>query len=60
MIAEIVGFTGELDYDHSKPDGTLSKLMDSSRINQLGWSPNTSLRDGIKKSYQYFLTEINE
>ncbi len=60
MIAEIVGFTGELYYDHSKPDGTLSKLMDSSRINQLGWSPHTSLRDGIKKSYQYFLTEINE
>ena len=47
LIKEIVGYSGELDFDHTKPDGTPRKLMDSSRANSLGWSASILLRDGI-------------
>lgn len=55
MISEIVGFKGEIVYDNSKPDGTPRKLLDVSRINELGWKAKTELRDGIKKTYEWFL-----
>ncbi len=51
-IKEIVGFEGELKFDTSKPDGTPRKLMDSGRINELGWNPNIGLSEGIKGIYQ--------
>lgn len=56
LVADVVGFQGELVFDTSKPDGTPRKLLDSSRINQLGWHPHTSLREGIRLSYQDFMT----
>jgi GDP-L-fucose synthase len=52
LIKEVVGFTGELKFDTSKPDGTPRKLMDSSKINQLGWKSSISLRQGIEQVYQ--------
>jgi nucleoside-diphosphate-sugar epimerase len=52
--AEVVGYTGEISYDSSKPDGTMRKLMDSTRLNQLGWRPSTILRHGLVKAYQNF------
>ena len=55
VIKAITGYQGNVKYDSSKPDGTPRKLMDVTRINNLGWRHKTSLEDGIKKSYQWFL-----
>lgn len=54
LIKRIIGFDGEIIYDSSKPDGTPRKLLDVSRINSLGWKAQTSLEEGIKKTYQFF------
>ena len=51
LVAEIVGFRGELVFDASKPDGTLRKVMDVSKIKNLGWKPEVSLREGIARAY---------
>lgn len=59
MIKKIVGFEGKLVFDKSKPDGTMRKLMDVSRINNLGWKAETSLEEGIKIVYNDFLTGGN-
>jgi GDP-L-fucose synthase len=56
-ICEIVGFTGDLSFDISKPDGTPRKLMDSSRIHALGWKPAIALRDGIRMTYEWYLKQ---
>jgi GDP-L-fucose synthase len=55
LVAEVVGFKGNLVFDTSKPDGTMRKVMDVSRINGLGWRRTTSLREGITLSYQDML-----
>lgn len=55
IIKNIVGFEGEIKYDSSKPDGTPRKLLDVSRIHNLGWKHKTSLEEGIKKTYEWFL-----
>jgi GDP-L-fucose synthase len=55
MIQEIVGFEGDIRFDTTKPDGTPQKLLDISRIRKLGWKPETSLREGIKKTYTWCL-----
>jgi len=54
-VKDVVGFDGELRWDTSKPDGTPRKLMDVSRIHNLGWKHKTELRDGLEKTYQDFL-----
>lgn len=54
MIAEIVGFNGQIVWDTSKPDGTPKRLMESSRLFNLGWRPKISLRDGLTKSVAWF------
>lgn len=59
IIAEVMGFEGDFVYDSSKPDGTARKLLDVSRINQLGWKAQTSLRDGIIKTVEYFRSADN-
>jgi GDP-L-fucose synthase len=55
LICEIIGFKGEIINDITKPDGTPRKLLDISRIKNLGWERKTSLRDGIEKTYKWFL-----
>ena len=55
VVRDGVGFEGEVLYDASKPDGTPRKLVDTSKINGLGWQARTSLRDGIKNTYRWFL-----
>jgi GDP-L-fucose synthase len=55
-IVKIVGFTGELRFDASKPDGTPRKLLDVSKLAALGWVAKTSISDGISKAYDDFLT----
>ena len=54
-IQKIIGFKGEIDFDVNRPNGTPRKIIDSTTINQLGWSPKVSLTDGIKMTYQDFL-----
>jgi GDP-L-fucose synthase len=58
LIAKVVGFQGSLAFDTSKPDGTMRKVMDVSRINKLGWQRRMQLRDGIVLSYQDMLIKI--
>jgi GDP-L-fucose synthase len=55
LIADVVGFRGELRFDTSKPDGTPRKLLDVSRVMALGWRPTTPLRQGIEATYAWFL-----
>lgn len=54
MIKETVGYKGKLVYDRTKPDGTMLKLMDVSKINALGWKAKTELREGLKIAYEDF------
>lgn len=54
-ISALVGFTGEILWDRTKPDGTLRKLLDISRLKNLGWSPRISFDEGLKLAYQAFL-----
>jgi len=55
-IMDVVGFRGTIRFDASKPDGTPRKLLDTTRINRLGWCPSVSLRDGVALSYEDFLS----
>ncbi|MFA6901904.1 MAG: GDP-L-fucose synthase [Gallionellaceae bacterium] len=57
MVAEIVGYNGKLTFDSSKPDGTMRKLMDVSRMKHLGWVASTSLRKGMLTAYLSYLEE---
>ena len=54
-IAEVVGYPGNIGFDRTKPDGTPRKLMDSSRLNSLGWQAQVNLKDGLTKAYQDYL-----
>ncbi len=54
LISQVVGFNGKVEFDTSKPDGTPRKLLDVSRLKNLGWKYKTSLKDGIKISYNDF------
>ena len=56
-IAQVVGYTGEVTFDTSKPDGTSRKWMDSSRLNSLGWQAQVPLLQGLTQTYQDFLTK---
>jgi GDP-L-fucose synthase len=55
LVCEVVGFQGEIVADTTKPDGTPRKLMAADKLRGMGWSPKTSLRDGLAKTYQWFL-----
>lgn len=55
LIGTVVGYRGKILFDHGKPDGAPRKLMDSSRLNALGWQPNISLEDGLRRAYADFL-----
>ena len=55
MIKEEVGFNGIIKFDTTKPDGTPRKLLDVSKINALGWTAKTPLREGIQKTIQWYL-----
>lgn len=54
-IKEVVGFAGELEFDTSKPDGMLRKVMDVSKLRSIGWQAKTSLRDGLTIMYSWYL-----
>jgi GDP-L-fucose synthase len=54
LIARVVGFTGRISTDPSKPDGTPRKLLDTSKLARLGWQPKIGLEDGLSRTYQWF------
>jgi len=55
LIAEVVGYKGEIVFNPSFPDGTHEKLMNSSRMRELSWEPTISLEDGLRKTYVWYL-----
>jgi GDP-L-fucose synthase len=57
LVAEVVGYAGELAFDTARPDGTPQKLLDVSKLAGLGWTAKTALRDGIKAAYADFLEQ---
>jgi len=59
LIAEVIGFKGKIVYDSSKPDGTPRKLLDITRINNLGWKAKTDLKTGIQKTYKWYLEKFS-
>ena len=55
MISKVVDYSGEIVFNENRPNGTLRKLLDSSKIAQIGWSPQVKLEDGIVSTYDWFL-----
>lgn len=59
LVAKVVGFEGKLVFDPSRPDGIPRKLLDTSRINAMGWQAQTGLREGLESTYSWFLENQN-
>jgi GDP-L-fucose synthase len=55
LVADVVGWHGELTFDTTKPDGTPRKVLDVSRLRDLGWTPSTGLREGVERTYAWFV-----
>jgi GDP-L-fucose synthase len=58
-VGAVVGYRGEIQFDHTKPDGAPRKLMDSGRLQLLGWQPTVGLEDGLKRAYEDFLNNCS-
>ena len=58
-IREVVGFSGEIVFSHSQPDGTPRKLLDVGKLSQMGWNFEVSLRDGLERTYKWFWENFN-
>jgi len=58
MVAEVIGYNGDVRWDIDKPDGTLQKLLDISQIKKLGWESSIVLKDGIRNVYEWYLKDI--
>lgn len=58
LVAQVVGWEGELIFDPEMPDGTPRKLLDISRLKALGWAPQIGLEEGIRSTYEWFLQEV--
>ena len=59
LIAKVVGYTGEIKFDLTKPDGTLRRVLDNERLHKLGWKHRISLEEGIKNTYNWYLENID-
>jgi GDP-L-fucose synthase len=57
LVCAVVGYGGQIVRDETKPDGTLRKLMSSARLSALGWKPSLGLREGLEKTYSWFLDQ---
>jgi len=55
IICEITGFSGQVRFDRTKPDGTPQKLLSTAKLRKLGWEPKISLREGLRRTYEWFL-----
>jgi GDP-L-fucose synthase len=58
IAMKALDYKGEIVYDNSKPNGTMNKLTDNSKITKLGWTPKTDLSIGIKKAYEWYVNNI--
>lgn len=58
LVAKVVGYRGQIEWDLSKPDGAPRKLMDNSKLRQLGWAPNVNLEEGIQSTYDWFVDNL--
>ena len=56
MIQRVCGYKGRVVFDASKPDGAMRKLLDSSRLTQMGWRPKVSLEEGIRRTCEHYLS----
>ena len=59
LVARVTGFDGQITTDTTKPDGTMRKLMDVSRLSSMGWSASTSLEDGVRNTYDWYLENVD-
>jgi len=59
-VTKVVNYKGKIEWDASKPDGTPRKLMDVSRLKRLGWESQINLREGLEKTYKWFLTHQDD
>lgn len=57
MVADVVGFEGQILWDHTKPDGTPRKVLDTSKVHDLGWHARIPLKDGLKSTYEWYLEQ---
>jgi GDP-L-fucose synthase len=53
----VVGYSGRIEWDATKPDGTPRKLLDTSRLTALGWTPRIGLEDGVRQTYEWYVRE---
>ena len=60
LVSEIVGYSGKILWDKTKPNGTHRKLLDNTKISSLGWKPKISLEDGIEDTYKWFINNIEK
>ncbi|MBT5707710.1 GDP-L-fucose synthase [Verrucomicrobia bacterium] len=60
LVGKVVGFEGDIHWDTTKPDGTPRKLLDTSRLNDLGWTPNIKLEDGIQQTYREYVEQLEK
>lgn len=60
LIAEATGFKGRVSFDSSKPDGTMRKLMDTSRLSTMGWKAAVPLKEGVRQTYQWFREHLTD
>jgi GDP-L-fucose synthase len=60
VVATAIGYSGEISFDPSRPDGTPRKLLDGGRLAKLGWRASTSLKEGIRLAYQAYLSETRQ
>ena len=59
QIANVVGYKGRIEFDASKPDGTPRKLLDVSKLKELGWTPTVPLEEGLKRAYEWFVQSLS-
>jgi GDP-L-fucose synthase len=60
IVMSAIGYNGRLTFDSTKPDGTPRKLLDVSRLTELGWQPRVSLKNGIERTYAWFREHFAE
>jgi len=58
LVADIVGFNGDLKFNTNKPDGTMRKVLDVSKIHSLGWKHSIEIEEGIKDTYEWYKTSV--
>ena len=60
LVAKAVGFTGTIEFDSTKPDGTMRKLIDVSKLHSLGWRHKVEIEDGVKKLFDWYRASIQQ